>query len=267
MNCPEEKKGVLEMNKVAEVPGVKIRWFNDACYEIVLPGGKVVLVDPYIDDSQYCLRKADEVTGADYILVSHSHFDHITQIPDMLKRFHSKIFMGKNSVKEFAKYYNIPGYPFYACSPGDVFEMEDCKIEAFFAKHTSLGEKDAPANWNALCEEYGYKNSHEQFAEVNRCGSYEYLNYMITTKNQIRILIWGGGIDYESLQRAKKYEPDVAIVQFTRSEPEKSAMMCEAVGGQVVFPHHHEPACMETVSYTHLMIRRSLFIIESLFLF
>jgi len=59
---------------------IKLRWLGFACFEIVLPSGKVQVTDPFIDYSQSSPIKSSEVTGADYIALTHTHFDHCTDL-------------------------------------------------------------------------------------------------------------------------------------------------------------------------------------------
>ena len=68
-----------------------IRWINDACYEIRLPDGREVLIDPYIDESPNHVLHMD-AEGADYVLISHTHFDHVLSLGTIVERFEPQIF-------------------------------------------------------------------------------------------------------------------------------------------------------------------------------
>lgn len=52
-----------------------LTWLGHAAF-LIECGGKVVLVDPYLDDNPSASVRADQVTP-DYILVSHGHGDHL----------------------------------------------------------------------------------------------------------------------------------------------------------------------------------------------
>ena len=54
--------------------GVRFRWLGYVCFEFVLPSGKGLVVDPYIDYSPTAPIKCSEVTGADYIALTHGHY-------------------------------------------------------------------------------------------------------------------------------------------------------------------------------------------------
>ncbi|HXI35915.1 MAG TPA: MBL fold metallo-hydrolase, partial [Burkholderiales bacterium] len=63
---------------------VEVRWLSHAAFRIVSPGGKVIVVDPAMSafattPAQY---KTPEGLGkVDLLLVTHGHWDHITDAP------------------------------------------------------------------------------------------------------------------------------------------------------------------------------------------
>ena len=225
------------INDMVSYKCLSLRWFNDACYELKLPNGKVILIDPYIDDSKYKKLSSSDVTGADYILISHVHFDHVLNVGDLSEKFNSKIFVGRNSALELAKKYNLPGYRVYPCASGDIFHTEDFKLEILYGKHTNIGDIDRPNNWPNSVKEL---NLDEDSVAVNMCGSYEYINFLITLKNNIKILIVGGEASIDTIERVKGLYPNVSIVQIPRESAEQISDLYASVGGQVIFPHHHE---------------------------
>lgn len=222
---------------------VKIRWFNDACYELKLPNGKGILIDPYIDHSENKLLDSSAVEAADYMVVSHTHFDHTMNIGDLSEKFDSEIFVGQNAVVPLAEYFDIPGYRLTPCYPGETYYTEDFKLECFWAKHIKLGTFDVPSIWTS--GQFEKEKLPTEMSALNTIGSYEYTNYIITLKNKLRIMIWGGGVTVDALKRVKQYDVDIAIVQFPRNTPEQIITMCNAISPQVIFPHHHE--CFESV--------------------
>jgi L-ascorbate metabolism protein UlaG (beta-lactamase superfamily) len=63
---------------------VTITWFGHNCWSIAA-GGKTILLDPFLDDSPTAPVKAADVK-ADFLLVSHGHFDHIADAVKIAKR-------------------------------------------------------------------------------------------------------------------------------------------------------------------------------------
>ncbi|MFC1705584.1 metal-dependent hydrolase [Planctomycetota bacterium] len=63
---------------------VKLTWLGHAAWEIT--GSKTVLVDPFLNDNPAAPKKAADITEADVVAVTHDHFDHMADAPDILKR-------------------------------------------------------------------------------------------------------------------------------------------------------------------------------------
>ncbi|MCH8839548.1 MAG: metal-dependent hydrolase [Planctomycetes bacterium] len=63
---------------------VEITWLGHATYSLEI-GGSTVLVDPFLNDSPVAPVKADDV-AADCILVTHGHFDHVSDVVSIAQR-------------------------------------------------------------------------------------------------------------------------------------------------------------------------------------
>ncbi|HZZ28379.1 MAG TPA: metal-dependent hydrolase [Pirellulales bacterium] len=63
---------------------IEITWFGHACFSIST-GKHTLLVDPFLDDNPAAPVKADSVQ-ADFILITHGHFDHIADAVKIAKR-------------------------------------------------------------------------------------------------------------------------------------------------------------------------------------
>jgi len=62
----------------------ELTWLGHGSWSIT-SGGKNVLLDPFLSDSPTAPVKPDEV-AADYILISHGHFDHVADVVDIATR-------------------------------------------------------------------------------------------------------------------------------------------------------------------------------------
>ena len=82
-----------------------LRWLGHGCW-LVSSGGKTILIDPFLNDSPTAPVKADGVK-ADYVLVSHGHFDHVADAASVAKRSNATVvanyeiceWLGKQGVK------------------------------------------------------------------------------------------------------------------------------------------------------------------------
>ena len=56
-------------------PATTITWYGHACVEVVTPGGKTILIDPWFGNPKSPKAAAD-VRACDLLLVTHGHSDH-----------------------------------------------------------------------------------------------------------------------------------------------------------------------------------------------
>ena len=63
----------------------KITWFGHAAFKVEI-GGRIVLIDPWLDGNPASPMKASEITQADIVYVTHDHSDHLGDAFDICKR-------------------------------------------------------------------------------------------------------------------------------------------------------------------------------------
>jgi L-ascorbate metabolism protein UlaG (beta-lactamase superfamily) len=70
-----------------------VTWYGHAAFRIDTPSGKVILIDPWIENPANKTAAADlaKLTSVDLILVTHGHFDHIGNAADIAKKTKAKL--------------------------------------------------------------------------------------------------------------------------------------------------------------------------------
>ena len=66
--------------------GIKITWLGHATFHIETPGGKSILVDPWVDHNPMCPVDAKEFDKIDVMLITHGHGDHIGDAVSLAKK-------------------------------------------------------------------------------------------------------------------------------------------------------------------------------------
>jgi len=57
--------------------GVEIQWLGHSTFRIRTPGGKTLLIDPWVHGNPACPENLKQVDSLDALLLTHGHFDHI----------------------------------------------------------------------------------------------------------------------------------------------------------------------------------------------
>ena len=147
---------------------------------------------------------------------------------------------------------NIDYDQFYPVNPGETFWFEDFKLTVRRAKHNVAGKPEPEKGLHfpkGMMEqdlsEYGI-GDHRM---LNEYGSVYSLDYYITTKENLRILISSGALFdgtgtmiYDNVfHYAAEFNPNIVIRQATRlGTPEFFAQVLNRFGAQIYFPFHHE---------------------------
>jgi len=60
-----------------DLKGIKLTWLGHATFRIETPGGRTVLIDPWVMGNPMCPEKEKKLSRVDVMLVTHAHMDHI----------------------------------------------------------------------------------------------------------------------------------------------------------------------------------------------
>ena len=80
------------------------------------------------------------ITEADFILVHHSHFDHLGDVPYIAQKTGAKV-IGTETAVMILRAYGIPSDQLYAVGGGEDYQFEDFSVRVVPAIHSALNEK------------------------------------------------------------------------------------------------------------------------------
>lgn len=215
--------------------GLKIRWFNTAGFEMIIPGGAHILVDPWLDSATIYPFPLEQVERADYILLSHVHYDHAQDIEKILAKFpKAKLLMGDLSIEALCREQHVSLTNIYRVRNGDEYQFDDVNIKIYGGRHTE-NAKGAylPEKWDA--------DRQSLDSETGWFGSLELQQYLITANDGTSVLIWGGQTTADQKYRLQNLHPDLAILHLSpKQDPDVFGEMVKFIGPKVVIPHHYD---------------------------
>ncbi|MFP3040227.1 MBL fold metallo-hydrolase [Treponema primitia] len=225
--------------------GLKIRFFNvGAGHELVLPNGKTILIDPYFTGLDFGGPTREDVKGADYILVSHTHYDHDIDLGYFVEKFNSKVFIGAYSATAALRYHKLPYDNVFPMYPGQNYHLDDFTLDIFQAKHNPTGGLKYSLENDITLKQLGI-SGHKECDENGYLDSYDFL---ISTNNGFRILmasgqaIWKNVFDIHPniLLRQAGVRKGGDLLTGEQVSPHILAELLTKYGAQMIFPFHQD---------------------------
>jgi len=196
--------------------GIKLTWLGHATFRIETPGGKIILIDPWVMGNPMCPEKEKNVKKVDVLLCTHGHFDHIGDAVEIAKKHNPKVvgipelcgWLGKKGVNQTAE-----------MNKGGTQTVDDIKVTMVHADHSC-----------------GIKDGDELVYGGEACG------YVVEFANGVKIYHAGDTNVFGDMQIIRElYAPDIAMVpigdHYTMG-PREAAYACNLLKPKTVIPMH-----------------------------
>ncbi|MHA1265048.1 MAG: MBL fold metallo-hydrolase [Candidatus Helarchaeota archaeon] len=217
---------------------MKLTWWGTAAFKIVF-NDTTVLIDPYISrnpkaDPQIPLKPTD-VKKADYIFLSHGHFDHSADVGTIAKQTGAKIFCSTEASEIFRRE-EVPDAQIQIISPGEVLDFDTFKVTTIRSKHISFGLVTLLwkfFSWSVL------KSLRKLMPLLKEYPKGDVLGFFFQLKKEaLTFCHFGSGGFYQ--EELEKFHPDLflAPVAGRRNAPKVLAQMTKHLNPKMVIAHH-----------------------------
>lgn len=112
---------------------MKLQYFSHSSFKITTAAGKTILIDPFLDGNPNCPVKSEEV-GADFIVLTHAHGDHLGDAFSIAERC-DPLFI---CVNELAIYCAGKGFRTHNMHIGGGYDFEFGRLKFTIAHHGSM---------------------------------------------------------------------------------------------------------------------------------
>lgn len=224
----------------------RMRWLGTACFEIVLPSGITVVTDPYLDDSYTAPIASDQVEGCDYIFITHGHFDHVTDVGNLAKRFSPKIFCSDTTADALIAHQDIDPKCFTVIHAGDVVKETDLSVSVVKGMHVDLSKMTIPSDKKETIRASDLSFPFEKLGEwMRQYPGGEQLNFIFDPAGGERIYMAGTYPDPSLMDVAKTARADITLLQIMSGNilmglEEQTLQMAVASGCKILIPQHHD---------------------------
>jgi len=196
--------------------GIKLTWLGHAAFRIETPGGKTILLDPWIMSNPMCPEKEKDVKRADIMLCTHGHFDHIADAVELARKLDPLIvgmpelcgWLEKKGAKKLS-----------GMNKGGTQTVEDIRVTMVHADHSC-----------------GIQDGDQIVYGGEACG------YVIEFSNGVKIYHAGDTNVFGDLQIIRElYAPEIAMLpigdHYTMG-PREAAYACKLLKPGTVIPMH-----------------------------
>ena len=198
---------------------VKITWYGHATFLYETPGGKRIMVDPWVQGNPACPDELKNVDNLDAMLITHGHFDHISDAVQVAKSTSPNSVVGILEICDWLTKKGVENCT--GMNKGGTIAVEGIKATMLHADH-SCGITDDDGSIIYGGEAVGYLLELENGFKIYHVGD---------------TAIFGDLALYGEL-----FKPDLAVLpigdHFTM-DPRQAAYAAEMLGVKQVIPSHY----------------------------
>ncbi len=214
----------------------RAKWLSVACYELEKDGYHIV-TDPCMTGNANTNCTTANIEGCDMMTLSHVHWDHITDIPELMKRFgQPPLLTGPQSALPLVYWADLYPQSVYPMDSNLELDFDWVKVKALFGRHVNFN-KPASVLEHVLRRRPVVDRG---MGDMQILGTLEYRNFLFTFPDGLKVLVWGNEFTPVQINIVKQLKPDIGILQATKQlkDPDGFVKFVKAGGFKKVLPHH-----------------------------
>lgn len=200
--------------------GVTFKYLGHSTFLFTTPGGKKLIIDPWIQKNPACPAAEKNITEVDTLLVTHGHFDHIMDAVDLGTRLTPMVgCIYETSI--WLKKKGVDGKRLAFMNKGGSLQINDVKVTMTDARHScGILDDDGSVIYGG-----------------------EAAGYVVEFENGFRIYHSGDTCVFGDMKIiAELYKPDICFLPigdlYTMS-PKEAAYACHLMNAKKVVPMHY----------------------------
>lgn len=178
----------------AQATPASVTWYGHAAFKLVTPGGKVLLVDPWISNpaNPNAQKDLEELRQVDLILLTHGHSDHIGDAVEIAQKTGAKLVASFDLQKAMVAYKKFPEKQAEwatAGSFGGQISLLDGDVTVLFVPAVHGGSMDTAAGPVYAGHPGGFLISVKGGPSIYHTGDTDLFSDMLLLKGQVDLML------------------------------------------------------------------------------
>jgi L-ascorbate metabolism protein UlaG (beta-lactamase superfamily) len=218
--------------RAADAPATTtVKFHGHAAFEIVTPKGKVLFIDPWLKNPLNPDKEPLKAPKADYILITHGHFDHLGDAVELAKKSGAHLVTSFELGTNMARVLGFPAQQMGFDSMGNIggqVTLADGEVTVWFVPAVHSSGLDAP--------DAEKKNTPTAYGG-NPMG------FVIAVKGGPTIYHSGDTALFGDMALIGEHKIDLALLNIGGHfgmEPPDAAKAAKLVKAKLVVPHHYK---------------------------
>ena len=210
----------------------KLKWFGHAAFSITTPGGKVLLIDPWLSNpsNPEPQRAVASLEKADYILITHGHRDHVGDAVEIAKKTGARLIANPELAANLVK---LNGFPTMQAEGDGIMGIGG---EIRIADGEVMVHMTPAVHSSSVFNPKAGPNDAERAYGGNPAG------FVVSIRNGPTIYHSGDTAYFKDMETiGETYTIDVALLNIGGHfgmEPKMAARAAQSVRAKLAIPHH-----------------------------
>ena len=210
----------------------KLKWFGHAAFSITTPRGRIILIDPWINNPVNPEAKDGKdalvaIDRADYILLTHGHRDHVGDAVAIARKTHAILICNPELAANLVKLADFP-----AKEAQSEYIMQ-------IGSEVKIAEGEVTVAMTAAIHSSSVFNAKAGPNEPERAYGGSPAGFVIIVRNGPTIYHSGDTAYFRDMEViGETYPIDVALINISAMGPKMSAKAAQSLRARLVIPHH-----------------------------